>query len=62
MIITPGIGIQHEKVFVREKTASDRLIDQTNTPPKDILGRRKNDLHELFTGLKTILDDRKNKW
>ena len=53
-----SIGIQHEKVFVTEKTTSDRLIDQTNTPPKDVLAHRKNDLHELFTGLKTILEAR----
>lgn len=54
-----SIGIQHEKLFVAEKVTSDHLIDLTNTPPKDIILQRKNDLHELFVGLKTILEKRK---
>jgi pyruvyltransferase len=52
-----SIGIQHENFFVAEKVASDYLVRLTNTPPKEIVLQRKNDLHELFANLKTIMEE-----
>jgi len=56
-----SIGIRRNKLVITDKVATDYLIDHTTTPPKEILFQRKNDLHNLFTGLKALLANRRQE-